>query len=139
MEEMRATARVNPRRYARLLATILPAPIETEEENERAIAVIGKLMDKGQDNLTPEESNLLGLLAVLVQDFEDRYYPMETPAPREMLLFFMEQNNLRQKDLVHVFGSRSTVSAVVNGKRGITKAQARRLAERFHTSADLFI
>jgi len=51
----------------------------------------------------------------------------------------MEQNNLRQKDLVPVFGSRSTVSAVVNGKRGITKVQARKLAERFHASADLFI
>lgn len=136
---MSATARINPRKYAKLLAAVLPAPIETEEQNEQALAVISKLIEKGQENLTAEESSLLGLLAVLVADFEERAYPLDEGSPRDTLLFFMEQHNLRQKDLVPVFGSRSTVSAVVNGKRGITKVQARRLAERFHTSADLFI
>jgi HTH-type transcriptional regulator/antitoxin HigA len=135
---MSATARINPRKYAELLAAVLPAPIETEEQNEQALAVISKLIEKGQENLTAEESSLLGLLAVLVADFEERAYPLDEGSPRDTLLFFMEQHNLRQKDLVPVFGSRSTVSAVVNGKRGITKVQARRLAERFHTSADLF-
>jgi HTH-type transcriptional regulator/antitoxin HigA len=136
---MSATARINPRKYAKLLAAVLPAPIETEEQNEQALAVISKLIEKGGENLTAEESSLLGLLAVLVADFEERAYPLDEGSPRDTLLFFMEQHNLRQKDLVPVFGSRSTVSAVVNGKRGITKVQAKRLAERFHTSADLFI
>jgi HTH-type transcriptional regulator/antitoxin HigA len=139
MEEMRTTARINPREYARLLATALPTPIETEEQNEQALAVISKLMEKGGENLTAEEGCLLKLLAILVEEFEERAYPLDEGTPRDMLLFMMKQHNLRQKDLVPVFGSRSAVSAVVNGKRGITKVQARRLAERFHTSADLFI
>lgn len=136
---MTATLRVDPRRYGRLLAAVLPAPIETEEENEKALAIISKLVEKGEENLTAEESSLLGLLAVLVADFEEKAYPLDEGTPRDTLLFLMEQKNLRQKDLVPVFGSRSTVSAVVNGKRDISKSQARKLGEFFDLSADVFL
>lgn len=136
---MSTIARINPQRYAKLLSTVLPTAIETEEENEQALAIISKLMAKGEENLTSEEGCLLKLLAILVEDFEQRAYPMDEGTPRDMLLFFMEQHNLRQKDLVPILGSRSTVSAVVNGKRSISKAQAKRLAERFHCPTDLFI
>lgn len=42
-------------------------------------------------------------------------------------------------DLVPVFGSRGRVSEVINGKRAISKAQARALGEFFKVSPDLFI
>jgi HTH-type transcriptional regulator/antitoxin HigA len=51
----------------------------------------------------------------------------------------MESRDLRQRDLVSVFGSSSVVSDALNGKRSISKAHARKLAEYFHVPASLFI
>jgi HTH-type transcriptional regulator/antitoxin HigA len=48
-------------------------------------------------------------------------------------------NELRQADLVKIFGSRGRVSEVINGKRAISKAQAKSLGEFFKVSPDLFI
>ena len=55
------------------------------------------------------------------------------------LQFLMEQNDLRQADLVSIFGSRGRVSEVVNGKRAISKAQEKALGEFFKVSPELFI
>jgi HTH-type transcriptional regulator/antitoxin HigA len=56
-----------------------------------------------------------------------------------MLTFLMEQRGLEPHDLWPVLGSKSRVSEILNGKREISKAQARKLAEFFHISVDLFI
>ncbi|MGA3078375.1 MAG: hypothetical protein ABSG56_32440 [Bryobacteraceae bacterium] len=51
----------------------------------------------------------------------------------------MEEHGRRQRDLLDVFGSRGIASEVVSGKRAISKAQAKKLAELFHVPADLFL
>jgi HTH-type transcriptional regulator/antitoxin HigA len=51
----------------------------------------------------------------------------------------MEQRGLRQAALVEAVGSRAQVSGLVSGRRGVSKAQAKRLAEFFYVPADLFI
>ena len=51
----------------------------------------------------------------------------------------MEEHGLRQRDLLDVFGSRGIASEVVSGKRAVSKAQAKKLAEIFHVPADLFL
>ncbi len=131
---------IDKTKYGGLLATTLPRKIETEEENERILEIIKNLMKKGEENLSPEEDTLLVLLANLVEDFEDRAYPMaENTDPLGTMLFLMEQHSLKQIDMVDVFGSRGRVSDVVNGKRGISKNHARKLADKFNTSVDLFI
>ena len=90
-------------------------------------------------NPTPEEEALSELLMKLIQDYDDANFPLPHVAPHKMIQFLMEQRNLKQADLVPVLGSRAQVSAAVNGTRGVSKAQAKKLAEFFHTSADLFI
>jgi len=50
----------------------------------------------------------------------------------------MEQHELRQKDLVGVFGTPSIVSEVLNGKRELNKDHIKRLSDRFHISPELF-
>lgn len=128
----------DPVRYGRLLAKVRPAIITSEEENERALAEVEALMRKGE-SLSPEEGALLQLLGQLVSDFEEREYQPEAAQPSEVLRELMEAHGLAQSDLLDVFGSRSRASEAVAGKRAISKAQARRLAERFHVPADLFI
>ena len=126
------------RRYARLLARTVPKVIETKEENERMLAEVERLMDRGEER-TPEEDALLSLLVSLVQGYEQRHYPMRQPSPREMLAYLMEQRGLKQTDLVPIFKSSGYVSDVINGKRAISKAHARKLAAFFGVSAEVFI
>ena len=59
-----AVRRIDPIRYKKLLSRTMPVIIETEEENERMLKVIEKLMDKGE-GLSPEEEKLLKLLTRL--------------------------------------------------------------------------
>ena len=130
---------VDEKKYGRLLARALPAVIEAEDENERMLAEVERLMDKGEGNLSPEEGKLLKLMVRLVEDFEERAYPIPDAAPHEVLRHLMEANDLKQADLLPIFGSRGYTSDVVNGKRGISKEHAKALGELFHVSPSLFI
>lgn len=133
------TAEFDARKYGRLLARALPAAVRTEEENERMLAEVSRLMAKGEENLTPEESRLLELMAVLIEEFEREHYQVLEAAPHEMLRFFMEERGVRQRDLLPVFGSRGIASEVVNGKRAISKKQAKGLGEFFGVSPEVFL
>jgi HTH-type transcriptional regulator/antitoxin HigA len=133
-----AAKRINKRKYGALLATALPAVIKTEEENERMLAVAEQLIDKGQSR-TPEEDQLFELVTKLIEDFEDEHYPIPDAPPHRVLQFLMEQNDLRQSDLLPIFGSRGYVSDVVNGKRAISKSHAKALGKMFQVSPDVFI
>jgi HTH-type transcriptional regulator/antitoxin HigA len=112
--------------------------IETEEENNRTLALVQKLMEKGE-KLSPEEEKLLRLFSRLIQDFEERFYHLRDAEPLEVLHHLMESRGVRQTHLWELFGSKGIASEVLNGKRGISKTQAKALAEYFHVAADLFI
>ena len=128
----------NPEKYGSLLLAALPQVIESEEELKRAEGIITALLNKGID-LSPEEEKLLDLISDLVEKYEDEHYPFPEVPPNEILKFLIEQNDLKQSDLLHVFGSSGIASEVVNGKRSISKAQAKKLADFFKVSVELFI
>ena len=134
----RAVRKIDPARYKRLLSQTMPVVIESEEENERMLAIVEKLMDKGED-LSPEEEKLLKLFARLIEDFEQRYYHPREATPLEVLRHLMEARGVKQTHLWELFGSKGIASEVLNGKRGISKTQARALASYFHVSLDLFV
>jgi HTH-type transcriptional regulator / antitoxin HigA len=125
-------------KYGLLLMSTLPQVIETKEELERTEEVISSLLKKS-DKISPEEEKLLDLLSDLVEDYEDEHYPIEDAPPKEILKFLMEQNDLKQTDLLPIFGSSGIASEVVNGKRSISKTHAKKLAEYFKVSVELFI
>ncbi len=123
-------------KYRKLVAEAMPAVIETEAENERLLAIVEPMMRR---ELSPEEAKLFDLLVKLIEDFEERHYPLGQSSPTEMLQFLMEQRDLRQRDIVHLFGSSGVASEVINGKRAISKKLAKSLGDFFHVSPDLFI
>lgn len=134
----RTVKKINDAAYARLLATALPKRIETKAGNKRYLALLEGLLAKG-DKRTNEEKELTKLFAILIVDFEQRYYKPPKLTPHELLVSLMKDNGLRQRDLLPIFGSRSLASAVVNGKRAISKKHAKALANRFKVRADAFL
>jgi HTH-type transcriptional regulator/antitoxin HigA len=123
--------------YAELLAQTLPTVIHTEEENEHFISVLEELEHRSTQ-WSDAETKLAELLTVLIERFEERNYQLKAATPVEVLLELMASNHLKQKDLIDVFGAESTVSAVLNGKRDMTRAQIKRLSERFSVSPAVF-
>ncbi len=134
------TTNYDPHKYANLLVEYLPSVIGTEAENEKALEIAGRLMKKGKGKLSPEEARLLDLLATLIEDFEEKAYPMgNTSNPAVALRELMAEHELKQTDMLEIFGSQGVVSQVLNGKRGISKSQARKLSARFRLPIDVFI
>ena len=136
---MGAVATQRSKKYGELLAHTQPAVIESEDENDRALAEVERLLLRGEENLTTEERQLLRLLALLIEDFEQRHYTLKAATPRDALRELMAARGIKASDLWHLFPSKGVASEVINGKRGISKVQAKALAGFFHVTVELFI
>jgi HTH-type transcriptional regulator/antitoxin HigA len=130
--------RLNRRKYAELLSDTLPRIIENEAELERVAQSVETLLDKG-GRRTREEEALCRLLLRLIEDYQQKQRAIPKLTPNDALAALLEARNLRQADLLPIFGSRSRISDAVNGKREISKTHARKLAEFFSVSPELFI
>ncbi len=131
------TLTINPEIYANLLAKYQPKVIKTDEENEQAIVLAEDLAHL--QNKTAEESALFELLIALIEKYEDEQYPTGESSPHSLLLHLMEARGLKQADLVGIIGSSEVTSEVVNGKREISKTQAKALGDFFQVDPGLFI
>lgn len=132
------TLTINPESYGKLLTKYLPKVITNEAENQRALDIAETLSNK--HDVTPEEEQLLDLLVTLIENFESKQYFLENHStPLSRLIFLMEANNLRQADLLDVFGSKGIASEVLNAKRQISKTHAIKLGERFNVEPTLFL
>lgn len=129
---------LNRRKYAELLSGTLPRIIENDEDLKRVAHSVEPLLDKGARR-TREEEALCRLLLRLIEDYQQAHRVIPRLTPNEALEALLEARNLRQADLLPIFGSRSRISDAVNGKRQISKAHARKLAEFFSVSPELFI
>lgn len=123
--------------YAALLGETLPGVIRSEKENEHYIAVLEDLDRKGT-KLTAAEARLAELLTLLIENFEEKHYALKPATPIAVLEELMSANDLKQKDLLDIFGTPSIVSEILNGKRKLTTDHIRKLSRRFHVSPELF-
>jgi HTH-type transcriptional regulator / antitoxin HigA len=131
------TIELDEKTYGQLLGRTLPHVIHTDEECERLTKELMRLDER--EDLSAEEKELAELLTVLIDEYEERRYPIRKASPQQTLQHLMEARNLTQKDLWKTLGSKGVTSEVFHGKRAISKAQAKKLAEFFHVSAELFI
>jgi antitoxin component HigA of HigAB toxin-antitoxin module len=75
------------KKYGKLLARTLPMAIKTEQEYDRMVAQAGKLMEKGDQELSPEEEALLETLVVLIERHDQEHYPLGSAKPPARLKF----------------------------------------------------
>ena len=123
--------------YMALLERYPPKVIRTERENEKYLAILYE-MDSAGRKLTKAEQELSDLLTLLVENFEEEHYALPKTTPAGVINFLMDQNGLRQKDMLDVFGTASVASEVLSGKRELNKGHIERLSRRFGVSPELF-
>ncbi len=122
--------------YIKLLTTFPPRPIKSEEELEATQDIIDQLLD--QEKLSQDEKDYLNVLGTLVYEYEQKQEPIPDIYGVELLKVLMQDNNLRQKDLVPIFKTESIVSDVLKGKRELTKRHIEELSKFFHVSPSVF-
>ncbi|ELS02299.1 putative transcription regulator containing HTH domain [Xenococcus sp. PCC 7305] len=138
------TLTLNNKNYLQLLAQakIIPKIIETEAEYEQYLAVAENLIAK-KNNRTLEETTLFRLLVKLIEDYEEKVYDLEdwsNLSPHEILQHLLESSGTRQTDLVGtISSSKGLISSIVNGKRAISKEQAKKLGIYFKVNPSLFL
>ena len=110
--------------------------IKTKAEYEAALARIDKLMDAAANTTRGDE---LGLLSLLVHDYEEKKFPIDKPDPVAAIRFRMEQQGLTPKDLVPLLGSRSRVSEILSGKRDLSLKMIRALVVGLRIPAELLL
>ena len=94
-------------------------PITTDAEHEEALAEIDRLMDRNPAASTAA-ADRLGVLATLVEVYEDTRWPIDPPDPVEAIKFAMDQCGYTRKDLESALGSRQRVSEILNRRRRLT-------------------
>ncbi len=104
-------------------------PIKNEEDYTHALSHIESLM--GAKPNTPQMDEL-EVFTTLVEAYEEQHYKIDAPDPIEAIKFRMEQEGLKQKDLVAIVGSKSRVSEILNKKRKLTIDMIRNLHTQLH-------
>lgn len=96
--------------------------IKTEQEYNEACARIYSLINSSKDPIETDspKGEELELLSLLVEKYEHEFYPIIAPDPIEAIKFRMEQMDLKQADIAPLFGGKTRVSEVLNGKRPLT-------------------
>ena len=115
-----------------------PRIIKTEEQYQRYLSEVERLAVHDPDPASVDGGRL-ELLAKLVEDFEKSRFKFRKPSPVEAILFRMEEQGLRQKDMAEMLGGKNRASEVLSGKRSLTLTMIRALYEKLAIPLELLI
>ncbi|MEX1001398.1 MAG: helix-turn-helix domain-containing protein [Crocinitomicaceae bacterium] len=111
-------------------------PIKTEKDYDKALERLEQIFDASPDSKKGDEAEILSLL---IENYENKYYPIESPDPIEAIKIRMEEMNLKQKDLIGIIGGKSRVSEILNKKKRLTVEMIRKLERMLHISASVLV
>ncbi len=111
-------------------------PIKNEKDYENALERLELIFDASPNSKEGDEAEILSLL---IENYENKHYPIESPDPIEAIKIRMEEMNLKQKDLVGVIGGKSRVSEVLNKKKKLTVEMIRELERILNISASVLV
>ena len=111
-------------------------PIKSEKDYQYALERLELIFDASPDSKEGDEAEVLSML---IDNYENKYYPIEAPDPIGAIKIRMEEMNLKQKDLVGVIGGKSRVSEILNKKKKLTVEMIRELERILHISASVLV
>lgn len=109
--------------------------IKTDKDYKMALESMKVVFDETEGKLAEYAETL----CLLIEDYETKHFLIKNSSGIDMLKFIMEQNDMKQKDMVGILGGKSSVSEIMNRKRPLNLAHMRALAEKFNVSPATFI
>jgi len=126
------------KRYRALCEMVPLKSITSESGYAAAVDRLNQLLDAGGADPHNELAGLVDALGQMIQAYEQRRHALPDGHPRDVLRYLMEDRGLSQTDLADV-ASQGTISDILAGRRGISKALAKKLAGRFGVSVAVFV
>jgi len=111
-------------------------PIKTDSDYQTTLNRLEIIFDAKIGTKESDEADILGLI---IDEYEQKHYPIEAPDPIEAIKIRMEEMQLKQVDLISAIGGKSRVSEILNRKRKLTIDMVRNLANKLNLSASLLI
>ena len=115
-----------------------PRIVKTEQQYRRYLSEVERLAARDPES-DSADGGRLELLAKLVEDYEKARFKFRKPGPVEAILFRMEEQGLRQKDIAEILGGKNRASEILSGKRGLTLPMIRALYEKLAIPVELLI
>ncbi|MFZ4700229.1 MAG: helix-turn-helix domain-containing protein [Candidatus Methylumidiphilus sp.] len=109
-------------------------PLRNETDYRAALDEAERLWDAPEDS---PEADSLELLALLIEDYESRNYPIADPDPIDFLIHALEARGMNAEDLEPFIGGR--VDEVLNRVRPLSLDMIRNLTEGLHLPAEVLI
>lgn len=136
---MRSTLRKQPARdtYFQLVQAFPLRPIRSAAEFDEAMRVLERLVVR--EDLDAGESDYAQVLTSLVEKYESQQASLHRAEPVAVLKHLMRVRRMSIADLGRVLGHSSLASAILSGKRQISKTHARALANHFGLEVGAFI
>jgi HTH-type transcriptional regulator/antitoxin HigA len=130
-------ARSLPATYFNLVKKFPLVHIRNDDHLAAAQEMIDRLLEEELDEGAEE---YLDVLTDLVEGYEEEHIPIPDASEADVLRELMRANGLTQPKLAKAVRiAQSTISAVLNGTRSLTKGQVVKLAKFFGVSPAAFL
>lgn len=113
-------------------------PLRSDVEHKAAVAEIERYFAREPKKGTPAADHF-DLLALIIEDYEKKRWPIEPPDPVDAIRYRMETAGYTQADLGRLIGSRQRASDVLRRRRRITMQMAWKLHRAWGIPAEALI
>src|ERR1700752_2969336 len=101
-------------------------PLRSEADYDAALLEIEQHFDNEPKPGT-SEADRFDLLALVIEDYEKKHWPIDPPDPIEAIRYRMELGGYSQSDLGRLLGSRQRASDILSRRRKLTMKMAWKL------------
>ncbi|MFA6157487.1 type II toxin-antitoxin system HigA family antitoxin [Mesorhizobium sp.] len=113
-------------------------PIKTKADYDWAIAEITRYFEN-EPEVGSSEGDRFDVLATLIEAYEDKHYPIESPDPVEAIQSHMQLFNLSRKALAEIIGSSPRATEVLNRQRALTMDMVFKLNKEWNIPAEILV
>ena len=123
--------------YLELVLQVPLRHIRSDEELDRAIAMVDSLLDRG--DLAPGEQDYLDVLSDIIEVYETNEHPIAPVSDGAMLRHLLEAKGVSQADVSRETEiAESTISEVLAGKRSLSRGHIGKLSRFFNVKPGVF-
>jgi len=127
-----------PKAYRELVAMLPPRPIHDDIDLANASEMIDRLAGF---NLNADQEDYLAALSTFVEGYEAERFPLDDSrmGPLGALRALLKEHGMTASDLGRLLGNRTLGSAVLAGRRSLSKTHIKKLAEYFKVEPGLLL
>ena len=112
--------------------------IKTKKQYQEYLDWVDELFDKKVKANSPDGETLQVAL-LLIKQYEDAHYSIPMPDPIDAIKLKMEEQGLKNKDLIGKIGSKGYISAILNKRKPLSLELAKMFHRELGVSAEVLL